>query len=169
MKDHGLQNVYINEDLTRQNNKLAFEARQSNKQRQILDTFTKDGRIYITRHVGENPKVIWDLSHLQSEVLAPTYGEIVQTRHPDAVALSSPHHEMEYVDDSAGSESLLQVWLPSVMRWVNDLTGHTLTSIPLPSSASLNTAVTVDNQAGGAIYDSNNKATESLDSTKEDA
>ena len=169
LKDHGLRNVYINEDLTRQNNKLAYEARQLKKQRQILDTFTRDGRIYIKRHVGENPKVIRDLSHLQSEVLAPTYGEMVQTRQPDAAAPPSPHQEMEYVDDSAGSESLLQVRLPSVMRRVNDLTGHTFTSTPVPSAAPLNTTVTVDNQAGGARYDPNNKAAEDLDSTKEDA
>ena len=65
LKNHStLRRVYINEDLTRKNNNLAYEARQLKNRGVISDTFTRDGRIYIKRHPTERAKVVRDLNEL---------------------------------------------------------------------------------------------------------
>ena len=59
-----LAGVYINEDLTTENNKLAYEARQLRNQGRLADTFTRDGLIYAKRFLNDRPKRVKDLAEL---------------------------------------------------------------------------------------------------------
>ena len=65
--------VYINEDLTRENSKLAYEARQLKRRQRILDTFTRNGRVYIRCTPEDRPVVIRDMNELmeKSELSRP--------------------------------------------------------------------------------------------------
>ena len=77
--------VYFNEDLTRVNGRLAFEARQMKKQDLLADTFTRDGRIYAKKFTNQKPEVIRDMDHLIAFARAPWYNHHVtsQTRPND--------------------------------------------------------------------------------------
>ena len=75
--------VYFNEDLTRLNGKLAFEARQMKKQDLLADTFTRDGRIYAKKLTNQKPEVIRDMDHLMSVARVPTYYHVTSQPRPD--------------------------------------------------------------------------------------
>ena len=77
-----LKKVYFNEDLTRENGKLAYEARQMKKRGQLADTFTRDGRIYVKKFTNQRPKVVKDMDHLMSVALTPTYNDVTTTTRP---------------------------------------------------------------------------------------
>ena len=77
-----LKKVYFNEDLTRENGKLAYEARQMKKRGQLADTFTRDGRIYVKKFTNQRPKVVKDMDHLMSVALTPTYNDVTTTARP---------------------------------------------------------------------------------------
>ena len=61
-----LAGVYINEDLTPENNKLAYEARQLKNQRRLADTFTRDGLVFAKRFQDDRPKRVKDLAELNN-------------------------------------------------------------------------------------------------------
>ena len=71
-----LRLVYMNEDLTKENSALAYEARQLNRQGLIADTFTRDGRILVKRFANQRPKVIRDMDDLQSIVRSRNYNQV---------------------------------------------------------------------------------------------
>ena len=68
--------VFINEDLTLENVKLAYEARKLKKQNLLADTFTRDGRIYVKHYINQRPKVIRNVDHLLSVAHAPSYQQM---------------------------------------------------------------------------------------------
>ena len=104
LKNHAtLRRVYINEDLTRQNSRLAYEARQLKKQRVIADTFTVDGRIYVKRFQGQVPKVVRDLEHLRSITNAPTYANTATTEQDQRRSGSTAENNDASMDTTASS------------------------------------------------------------------
>ena len=74
--------VFINEDLTRENGKLAYEARKLKNQNLLADTFTRDGRIYVKRYVNQRPKAIRNFDHLLSVAHAPSYQQMATGVNP---------------------------------------------------------------------------------------
>ena len=72
----------MNEDLTAENNKLAYDARQLRRNGQIYDTFTCDGRIYVRMNQGNRPKAIRDYDHLMSRMLARNHDDSSHRRSP---------------------------------------------------------------------------------------
>ena len=62
-----LPGVYINEDLTRENSNLAYVARQLKRRERILDTFTRDGRVYMRCTPEDKPVVIWDMNGIMEK------------------------------------------------------------------------------------------------------
>ena len=74
--------VFINEDLTRENGKLAYEAPKLKNQNLLADTFTRDGRIYVKRYVNQRPKAIRNFDHLLSVAHAPSYQQMATGVNP---------------------------------------------------------------------------------------
>ena len=112
LKNHStLRRVYINEDLTRKNNNLAYEARQLKNRGVISDTFTRDGRIYIKRHPTERAKVVRDLNELQT--ITPATRQVMPNRPRDTPAQVGGN---EVDDDTTVSMSLLQPRTPAIPR-----------------------------------------------------
>ena len=70
-------NVYINEDLTRFNSKLAYEACTLKRQNQIHDTFTRDGRTFIKKTPTDKATLVKNCSHLHTIVNSPRLNQIV--------------------------------------------------------------------------------------------
>ena len=69
-------NVYINEDLTRFNSKLAYDARTLKRQNQIHDTFTRDGRTFIKKTPTDKAALVKNCSHLHTIVNSPRLNQI---------------------------------------------------------------------------------------------
>ena len=127
LKNHStLRKVYINEDLTRQNNRLAYEARQLRKQGAITDTFTRDGHIYVKRHPADKAVVVRDLNHLQTVARPPTPRHV--PRGSPGVT-PAPADRNETNDDTTVSMSLLQPRPPAIP-------GHTMNSESAPALTS---------------------------------
>lgn len=65
LKDHRiLKNVYINEDLTKATNELAFKARQLKRCGAIAETFTSDCKVFAKKYTGSNLVLIRNESEL---------------------------------------------------------------------------------------------------------
>ena len=135
-----LQGIYMNKDLTAENSKLAYDARQLRCNGQIYDTFTCDGRIYMRMNQGNRPKAIRDYDHLmsvvnvegahqeprrqqpppQSNVMAPTMGQSTTVQ--------------EVTNESTMSSSSMPL-VPSPQAQNITFGIATYTSTPLPTSS----------------------------------
>ena len=114
-KNPSLKKVYINEDLTKENSKLAYEARQLRTQKRVVDTFTRDGRIYVKCNAGDTPVVARDSQHLQHIVQSASFADTVskrQTRH-DANPRNGPRPASDSGDTTSESLSMLPT-MPAV-------------------------------------------------------
>ena len=65
--EDSLPGVYINEDLTRENSKLAYEARQLKRRQRILDTLTRNGRVYIRCAPEDKPVIFRDMNEVMEK------------------------------------------------------------------------------------------------------
>jgi hypothetical protein len=107
-----LKEVYINEELTGENNRLARQARKLRAEGRIAETFTRDGRVYAKRFAKEIPVVIRDIEQLNKLARMPGYSEVLrQDARPDTA------------DDSTLSQPLIP---PG-----GELGAHALTSTPM--------------------------------------
>ena len=133
----GLNGVYMNEDLTRENSELAYEARKLKRQRQIYDTFTRDCRVYIKRTAEDRPIVIRDVNHLW-ETLGRDAGQIGGRGRR---TLPVPADDTTN-DNTAMSASLLQ--LPPGAPETREVPMDVVTSTPAPTGDSRPAAVLPD-------------------------
>ena len=99
--------IYINEDLTPENNKLAYDARQLKRNGQLYDTFTHDGYIFVRRNQGNRPVVVKDFDHMMFivnyEVTRTATWRLQPPRQSNAVALATELSVATGDDDSTMS------------------------------------------------------------------
>ena len=51
-------NIYISEDLSREESQLFYTARQLKKTQRILNTWTEDGQVFIKENIATSPKIL---------------------------------------------------------------------------------------------------------------
>ena len=133
-----LRGIYINEDLTPENNKLAYDARQLKRNGQLYDTFTRDGRIFVRRNQGNRPVVVKDFDHMMSivndEVTHPAPRRLQPPRQSNAVAPTTELSAAANDDDSTmSSTSIPLIPSPQAPNVTFGIATHT--STPRPTSS----------------------------------
>ena len=67
LRQSDVQNIFINEDLTRERSELFYKARRMKKTRQIMDCWTSDGKILLKTNQGAVKSVV-SLEELEQTV-----------------------------------------------------------------------------------------------------
>ena len=62
----GLSRVYINEDLTKYNSELAYQARVLRRDGRLVDTFTRDCKIFVRRFAGDPVVMVRNTTELEN-------------------------------------------------------------------------------------------------------
>ena len=74
-----LKHIYINEDLTKENSQLAYEARMLKKRGRLAETYTRDGRVFVKRFPNGSPTILKGFGHLQEIADTPNYNQVTTT------------------------------------------------------------------------------------------
>ena len=89
-----LKNVYINEDLTKATNELAYKARQCRRAGKILETFTSDGKVFVKRFLGGKIIHVKNEDELKKVAAMSQHGGILtgrnQSKRPGPPAVAAP-------------------------------------------------------------------------------
>ena len=98
-----LRHIFINEDLTRENSRLAYEARTLENRGKIAETYTRDGRIFVKRFPTGSPTIVKDLSHLQEIANAPDYNRVAATTARYNASRRGPPNTVMHEDNATGN------------------------------------------------------------------
>lgn len=159
-----LRNVFINEDLTKANGKLAFEARKLKKDKVISETFTRDGRIYVRHRAQDRPVVVRDINHLQSFTSAQPYSNAVAQAGGPTVAANGDAEARSNHNDSTMSMSLLPL-MAMAHQNINNVHMTLTTSSPILEDEPGGAAAALANEATSRSTNSNQLPDDSLSDT----
>ena len=97
-----LRHIFINEDLTRENSRLAYEARTLKNRGKIAVTYTRDGRIFVKRFPTGSPTIVKDLGHLQEIANTPDYNRVAATTARYNASRRGPSNTVMHEDNATG-------------------------------------------------------------------
>lgn len=124
------KNIYISEDLTSAESNLFYKARQLKKNKIVHSTWTKDGKTFVRRTIGDDP-IELNIEHPLFKEPQPDSNEIIQQL----------IHQIQ-----ATSRSTLTA-LPSVTTTqLSTLTPQPLTSAPQPSTSTVQSLIESDEE-----------------------